>query len=153
MQDDAHIFVTEEQIEEEYARILEITRIYYGIFNLEYSLRLGTRPADFMGDAETWDLAEAALLRILEANAGIPFTVEAGEGAFYGPKIDILMKDAIGRSTPRGRRAPRSPSTASSTDPWSASSASSSSISRASCRSGWPRSRWRWSRSRTTSRR
>ena len=102
MQDDAHIFVTEEQIEEEYARILEITRIYYGIFNLEYSLRLGTRPADFMGDPETWDLAEAALLRILEANAGIPFTVEAGEGAFYGPKIDILMKDAIGRSWQTG---------------------------------------------------
>ena len=102
MQDDAHIFVTEEQIEEEYARILEITRIYYGIFNLEYSLRLGTRPADFMGDPETWDRAEAALLRILEANAGIPFTVEAGEGAFYGPKIDILMKDAIGRSWQTG---------------------------------------------------
>jgi len=102
MQDDAHIFVTEEQIEEEYARILEITRIYYGIFDLQYSLRLGTRPADFMGDPETWDLAEAALLRILEANEGIPFTVEAGEGAFYGPKIDILMKDAIGRSWQTG---------------------------------------------------
>ena len=102
MQDDAHIFVTEEQIEEEYARILEITRVYYGIFDLDYSLRLGTRPADFMGDPETWDRAEAALLRILEANAGIPFTVEAGEGAFYGPKIDILMKDAIGRSWQTG---------------------------------------------------
>jgi threonyl-tRNA synthetase len=55
-----------------------------------------------MGDPETWDRAEAALLRILEANAGIPFTVEAGEGAFYGPKIDILMKDAIGRSWQTG---------------------------------------------------
>ena len=98
MQDDAHIFVTEEQIEEEYARILEITRLYYGIFKLEFSLRLGTRPDDFMGDVETWDRAESALLRILEGNAGTPFTVERGEGAFYGPKVDILMKDAIGRS-------------------------------------------------------
>ena len=102
MQDDAHIFVSEDQIEDEYARILEITRFYYGIFNLEYSLRLGTRPADFMGDAETWDRAEAALLRILESNAGTAFTVERGEGAFYGPKVDILMKDAIGRSWQTG---------------------------------------------------
>jgi threonyl-tRNA synthetase len=101
-QDDAHIFVTEEQIEDEFARILEITRIYYGIFDLEYSLRLGTRPDDYMGDVETWDRAEAALLRILERNAGTGFTVEAGEGAFYGPKIDILMKDAIGRSWQTG---------------------------------------------------
>ena len=102
MQDDAHIFVSEDQIEDEYARILEITRFYYGIFNLEYSLRLGTRPADFLGDAETWDRAEAALLRILESNAGTVFTVERGEGAFYGPKVDILMKDAIGRSWQTG---------------------------------------------------
>jgi threonyl-tRNA synthetase len=102
MQDDAHIFVTEEQIEEEYARILEITRLYYGIFKLEYSLRLGTRPDDFMGDVETWDRAEAALLRILVGKAGTPFTVERGEGAFYGPKVDILMKDAIGRSWQTG---------------------------------------------------
>jgi threonyl-tRNA synthetase len=102
MQDDAHIFVTEEQIEEEYARILEITRLYYGIFKLEFSLRLGTRPDDFMGDVETWDRAESALLRILEGNAGTPFTVERGEGAFYGPKVDILMKDAIGRSWQTG---------------------------------------------------
>lgn len=102
-QDDAHIFVTEDQIEEEYERIFEITRLFYGIFDLEHSFRLGTRPADFMGDVETWDRAEVALLRILERHAGPGgFTVEAGEGAFYGPKVDILMKDAIGRSWQTG---------------------------------------------------
>jgi len=102
-QDDAHIFVTEDQIEAEYQRIFEITKLFYGIFELEYSFRLGTRPTDYMGDAETWDRAEAALLRILERNAGGgSYTVEAGEGAFYGPKIDILMKDAIGRSWQTG---------------------------------------------------
>ncbi len=102
-QDDAHIFVTEEQIEEEYDRILEITDLFYRVFGMEYTLRLGTRPADFMGDIETWDRAEASLLRILERHAGQGgFTVEEGDGAFYGPKIDILMKDAIGRSWQTG---------------------------------------------------
>jgi threonyl-tRNA synthetase len=102
-QDDAHIFVTEDQIEEEYQRIFEITDLFYRIFDLDYSFRLGTRPDDFMGDRETWDRAEAALLRILEGHAGPGgYAVEAGEGAFYGPKIDILMKDAIGRSWQTG---------------------------------------------------
>lgn len=98
-QDDAHIFVTDEQIEEEYARVFDIVRHFYGLFDLEYSFRLGTRPDDFIGEAAAWDRAEAALLRILDANAGPGgYGVDAGEGAFYGPKIDIMMKDAIGRS-------------------------------------------------------
>jgi threonyl-tRNA synthetase len=102
-QDDAHVFVTEEQIEAEYDRILEITDHFYRIFGLDYSFRLGTRPEDFIGDIETWDRAEAALLRILERRAGAGgFTVDPGEGAFYGPKVDILMKDAIGRSWQTG---------------------------------------------------
>jgi threonyl-tRNA synthetase len=102
-QDDAHVFVTEEQIEAEYDRILEITDHFYRIFGLDYSFRLGTRPDDFIGDIETWDRAEAALLRILERRVGAGgFTVDAGEGAFYGPKVDILMKDAIGRSWQTG---------------------------------------------------
>ncbi|HZU78031.1 MAG TPA: threonine--tRNA ligase, partial [Dehalococcoidia bacterium] len=97
-QDDAHIFVTEEQIEEEYARVFDICRDLYSLFNLEYSFRLGTRPDDHIGDAALWDRAEAMLLRLLDANAGAGgYTVDVGEGAFYGPKIDILMKDAIGR--------------------------------------------------------
>jgi len=102
-QDDAHIFVTEEQIEEEYDRILDITRLFYGIFEMKYSFRLGTRPADFLGDIESWDRAEAALRRILDRHAGPgQYVVADGDGAFYGPKIDILMDDALGRSWQMG---------------------------------------------------
>ena len=102
-QDDAHLFVTEDQIEAEYERVLELTGYFYGIFDLDYSLRLGTRPDHFIGDIETWDRAETALHRILERHAGKGgFTVDPGEGAFYGPKVDILMKDAIGRSWQTG---------------------------------------------------
>jgi threonyl-tRNA synthetase len=102
-QDDAHIFVTEEQIEAEFERIFEIIELFYRTFELEYSFRLGTRSDHFIGDVETWDRAEAALLRILEHRAGAGgFRVDAGEAAFYGPKIDILMKDAIGRSWQTG---------------------------------------------------
>ncbi len=102
-QDDAHLFVTEDQIEAEYERVLELTAYFYRIFDLDFSLRLGTRPDQFIGDIETWDRAEAALHRILERHAGkAGFRVDPGEGAFYGPKIDILMKDAIGRSWQTG---------------------------------------------------
>jgi threonyl-tRNA synthetase len=102
-QDDAHIFVTEDQIEEEFGRILEIANLFYGIFDLTYTLRLGTRPESYLGDAETWDRAEAALRRILDAHAGPGnYLIGEGEGAFYGPKIDILMEDAIGRSWQTG---------------------------------------------------
>lgn len=102
-QDDAHIFVSEDQIEAEYDRIFEITQLLYSLFDLRYSFRLGTRPDDFLGDVETWDRAEAALLRILESRVGSGgFAVDAGEGAFYGPKIDIMMEDAIGRSWQMG---------------------------------------------------
>lgn len=95
-QDDAHIFVSEEQIKEEYQRIFEITERFYSIFNMEYSFRLGTRPDKFMGDAALWDKAEATLKGILE-ESGRDYFIEEGDGAFYGPKIDILMKDALGR--------------------------------------------------------
>ena len=102
-QDDAHIFVSEDQIEAEFLRIFEIIDTFYRIFDLEYHLRLGTRPEKFIGDIETWDGAEAALLGILERHAGNGrFSVDPGEGAFYGPKIDILAKDAIGRSWQTG---------------------------------------------------
>jgi threonyl-tRNA synthetase len=102
-QDDAHIFVTEEQIEEEYDRILEIANLFYGIFGLKYSLRLGTRPRDFMGDPQTWDKAEAALTRILDKHVGPGnYVIGEGEGAFYGPKLDILMRDALGREWQTG---------------------------------------------------
>jgi threonyl-tRNA synthetase len=102
-QDDAHIFVTEEQIEEEYRRIFEIADRFYSIFGLSYTLRLGTRPEKSIGDRETWDRAEAALLRILDERVGRGnYQIAAGDGAFYGPKIDILMEDVLGRSWQMG---------------------------------------------------
>lgn len=95
-QDDAHIFVTEEQIKDEYERVFEITEQFYSIFGMEYSFRLGTRPEKFMGEVELWDRAEKKLTEILE-QSGKEYTVEEGDGAFYGPKIDIVMKDVLGR--------------------------------------------------------
>ncbi len=100
-QDDAHCFVTEDQVENEYEEIFKIVERFYSIFGMEYSFRLGTRPESFMGDKETWDRAEASLKKILE-NSGRKYFVEEGDGAFYGPKIDILMKDAIGREWQMG---------------------------------------------------
>lgn len=100
-QDDAHIFVTEDQIKEEYQRIFEIIDHFYAIFNMEYSFNLSTRPESFMGDVKTWNKAEKELKDILK-NTGKPFKVLEGDGAFYGPKIDILMKDALGREWQMG---------------------------------------------------
>jgi len=102
-QDDAHIFVTEDQIEEEYERIFEIVERFYSIFNLSYKFRLGTRPEAFMGDIETWKKAENSLRRILDTKFGHgKYLVAEGDGAFYGPKIDILMTDALGREWQMG---------------------------------------------------
>jgi threonyl-tRNA synthetase len=102
-QDDAHIFLAEDQLEAEFARILDIADRFYSIFGLKYTLRLGTRPAKFIGDIETWDKAEATLTRILEQHAGPGnYLIEPGDGAFYGPKIDILMEDALSRSWQMG---------------------------------------------------
>ncbi len=100
-QDDAHIFVTEDQIEDEYKNIFEIVEKFYFIFNLDYSFRLGTRPASFLGEIETWNKAESSLKKILEKSGKKYFILE-GDGAFYGPKIDILMKDALGREWQMG---------------------------------------------------
>lgn len=100
-QDDAHIFVTEEQIGKEYDEIFQIVDRFYSIFNLEYSFRLGTLPEKFLGDEKTWDKAEEALKQILK-KSGKKFTVLEGDGAFYGPKVDILMKDVLGREWQMG---------------------------------------------------
>jgi threonyl-tRNA synthetase len=103
MQDDAHVFVSEEQLEEEYGRILKDIDFFYSIFDLKYSLRLGTRPESYIGDLETWNRAEAILYHILDKYAGPGnYAVEEGDGAFYGPKIDILMEDALGREWQMG---------------------------------------------------
>lgn len=102
-QDDAHIFCTEDMIEDEYERILDICKRFYEIFDLKYRFRLGTRPADFIGDVETWNQAEAALKRILDHHSGAGgYAIQEGDGAFYGPKVDILMEDALGREWQMG---------------------------------------------------
>lgn len=102
-QDDAHIFVTPDQISDEYERIFDVCDLYYKIFDLKYELRLGTRPDDFIGDPETWERAESALREILDRRVGPDrYRVEEGDGAFYGPKIDIVMQDALGREWQMG---------------------------------------------------
>ncbi len=100
-QDDAHIFVTEDQISEEYKRILEIAKLFYSIFDIKFKIRLGTRPDDFMGDIATWDKAEKELEQILIDNK-FDYFIGKGEGAFYGPKLDILMDDCLGRQWQTG---------------------------------------------------
>ncbi len=100
-QDDAHIFVTEDQIEDEYRRVFDIVERFYSIFNMPYRFRLSTRPENFLGDPQTWDKAEKILHKILE-QSGKTFVTGYGEGAFYGPKADILMKDALGREWQMG---------------------------------------------------
>ena len=95
-QDDAHIFLMPEQIGEEIERLLRLVQRVYGDFGLEYSAKLSTRPPEFLGDVSTWDHAEAQLKKALET-AGQPYTLNAGDGAFYGPKIDFDITDAIGR--------------------------------------------------------
>ena len=100
-QDDAHIFIEEDQIKEAYKELFEITEKFYTIFGLKYSFRLGTRPEKFMGERKIWDRAEAELKEILE-NSGKEYSILEGDGAFYGPKIDILMKDSIGRDWQMG---------------------------------------------------
>lgn len=95
-QDDAHIFAREDQIEEQIGEVLELVDEIYKAFGMTYSIQLSTRPEDHMGDPATWDMAEAALSRALEAT-GREYTINPGDGAFYGPKLDFDVTDAIGR--------------------------------------------------------
>ena len=95
-QDDAHCFVMESQIGEEVERLLRLVQRVYADFGLVPEMKLSTRPPEFLGTVETWNHAEAELKRALEA-AGAPYTVNEGDGAFYGPKIDFDVTDAIGR--------------------------------------------------------
>lgn len=100
-QDDAHIFCTPEQVEDEVKQCFEFAMHIFKTFGFEkYSVELSTRdpehPEHFTGDVKDWDRAENALKHVLEAN-NIPYTTHAGEAAFYGPKIDIKVMDAIGR--------------------------------------------------------
>ncbi|MBI3401388.1 MAG: threonine--tRNA ligase [Acidobacteria bacterium] len=95
-QDDGHCFVTQDQIGDEVERLIRLVRRVYGDFGLEYTAKLSTRPAEFMGEIATWDSAEAQLKTALERAAQV-YTINEGDGAFYGPKIDFDITDAIGR--------------------------------------------------------
>jgi threonyl-tRNA synthetase len=95
-QDDGHCFVMESQIGSEVELALRLMQRVYTDMGLRYSVKLSTRPEEFMGEVATWDRAEAALKAALEA-AGQPYELNEGDGAFYGPKIDFDVTDAIGR--------------------------------------------------------
>ena len=97
-QDDAHIFMTPEQIEQEIIGVTElIDKFYKGIFGFDYSIELSTRPEKAIGSQEIWDRAEAGLEGALK-KMGREYKVNPGDGAFYGPKLDFKIKDAIGRT-------------------------------------------------------
>lgn len=96
-QDDAHLFVLPEQIEEEIGRIIELIDQMYQVFGLEYKIELSTRPEDSMGSEELWKQAESSLQSVLD-NRGIAYRINEGDGAFYGPKIDFHIQDALKRS-------------------------------------------------------
>jgi threonyl-tRNA synthetase len=95
-QDDAHLFVTEDQIESEVTELLALVGKVYSAFGMDYKAKLSTRPAKKLGSDELWDRAETALENALMAN-GLEFELKEGDGAFYGPKIDFDVVDAIGR--------------------------------------------------------
>jgi threonyl-tRNA synthetase len=95
-QDDAHIYCRPDQLQDEITGVLELVREFYKTFNLEPSFTLATRPEKAMGTREQWDAAELALHEALKAN-GLAYEVKPGDGAFYGPKIDIHIEDALGR--------------------------------------------------------
>ena len=102
-QDDAHILVAEEQIASEIKDIMSIATQIYGTFGLTYKAELSTRPDDYMGDIKVWDKAEKDLKDILDDVYGPGnYGVNEGDGAFYGPKIDLKMKDALGREWQMG---------------------------------------------------
>jgi threonyl-tRNA synthetase len=95
-QDDGHLFLMESQIEAEVGKLIALVNRVYGALGLGYHAKLSTRPADKLGDDAMWDVAEKALENALRANH-LDFTVNVGDGAFYGPKIDFDVIDALGR--------------------------------------------------------
>ncbi|KAG6601661.1 Threonine--tRNA ligase, mitochondrial 1, partial [Cucurbita argyrosperma subsp. sororia] len=95
-QDDAHIFCRESQIKDEVRGVLEFIKYAYNIFGFTFELKLSTRPEKYLGDLETWEKAEAALTEALN-EFGKPWQIDEGDGAFYGPKIDISVSDALKR--------------------------------------------------------
>src|SRR5258708_26638619 len=104
-QDDAHCFVTREQIGDEVERLIRLVQRVYGDFGLPFTAKLSTMPDEHMGEAATWDHAEAQLKAALE-RSGMAYDLNPKDGAFYGPKIDFHVTDATRRTR---QRAPRPP--------------------------------------------
>ena len=96
-QDDAHIFMTPEQVEGEILGVMDLIDHFYKVFGFGYSLELSTRPENSMGTDEQWKMATDALIHALKKN-GKPYEVNEGDGAFYGPKIDFHLRDSLGRT-------------------------------------------------------
>ncbi|WP_051348554.1 threonine--tRNA ligase [Peribacillus kribbensis] len=96
-QDDAHLFVREDQVDSELSAILDLIHSFYSKFGFSYKVELSTRPEDYMGSSEQWDKAEASLENVLK-NKGASYQINPGDGAFYGPKIDFHIMDSLGRS-------------------------------------------------------
>ncbi|WP_064093530.1 threonine--tRNA ligase [Rossellomorea aquimaris] len=96
-QDDAHIFVREDQIHSELQKVLDLIHLFYRKFGFQYKVELSTRPENFMGSVELWEKAEGDLESVL-LERKVDFQINSGDGAFYGPKIDFHILDSLGRS-------------------------------------------------------
>lgn len=96
-QDDAHIFMTQDQMKDEVIKTMEMYRKLYSVFGLEYHVELSTRPENSMGSEELWEISTNALRDAVEA-AGVPYVINEGDGAFYGPKLDFHIKDCLERT-------------------------------------------------------
>jgi len=96
-QDDAHIFMTKEQIKDEIVGVMKLVDDFYKVFGFEYFIEVSTRPEDSMGSDEDWKIATSSLMNALDS-LGKEYKVNEGDGAFYGPKIDIHLKDCLGRT-------------------------------------------------------
>jgi len=96
-QDDAHIFMLPEQVKEEIIGVIDFIDYVYNIFGFKYHIELSTKPEDAMGTDEEWEIATAALKEAMDAK-GMPYIINEGDGAFYGPKLDFHLEDSIGRT-------------------------------------------------------
>jgi len=96
-QDDAHIFMLPEQIKDEVIGVVKFIDDVYKMFDFKYHIELSTRPEDSMGSDEEWETAETALKEAMET-IGVPYIINEGDGAFYGPKLDFHLEDSIGRT-------------------------------------------------------
>lgn len=96
-QDDAHIYMTPDQVTDELVKVIQLIDSFYKVFNFKYHVELSTRPDDFMGEISEWDAAEDAL-RVAIESIGKEYVVNEGDGAFYGPKLDFHLEDSLGRT-------------------------------------------------------